>query len=341
MELRRFMETLGRWWPIPLALLLLGVGGGYTYDRVTRQDEAVATVAVLDPLTARPGSFTAAQITFDQVVKSTTLRDRVAAKFGVSSDSLKNSITATLASSEVANLSPLYQVKGDAKSGPEAIRLTNLIVQEAKALYLEENSSDVAGIRASLKDEYTRANDDLALAEKNLNDFQKANGAVDLPLKLAHQADLVAGLRSSYYGLRASETAAYLPHRASDQIKADLDVEQKELDRLIGLESQYTDLQLQVSSALTRLTQLHQSEETLIVGQLLPADSRVKVLDTATVQPNFLPRLLTYTLAVVLALIAGFTVIYILALVGRRESAEDVSQAMGVPVLVRVPGARS
>ena len=55
MELSTYLRTARRFWIVPLAFLLIAFGGTYIYHHKVDVQTAQTSVAVLDPLIARPG----------------------------------------------------------------------------------------------------------------------------------------------------------------------------------------------------------------------------------------------------------------------------------------------
>ncbi|TME44664.1 MAG: hypothetical protein E6I60_16500 [Chloroflexi bacterium] len=72
------------------------------------------------------------------------------------------------------------------------------------------------------------------------------------------------------------------------------------------------------------------------------SDLLMKVLDRARIKSQFTTILLNYSVALLLALLVGPTIIYLLAVFHKSpETAADVSRALKAPVLVRIPRASS
>jgi len=77
MDMNLYLAALRRYWLLPILLVLISLGCAYGYSASAASSQAEATVAVLDPLIARPGGYTSAQVTIDAIVKSQELADRV------------------------------------------------------------------------------------------------------------------------------------------------------------------------------------------------------------------------------------------------------------------------
>jgi hypothetical protein len=163
-------------------------------------------------------------------------------------------------------------------------------------------------------------------ARDALTRFANNNNAISLTERLRRQIDLVASLRQQLDVLDSSEASSGIGRRGSDALRASLGTEQKELDRLLQLSPEYD-----------RLASELQAEETLVVGQILPASARFKVLDGGRIQSQLFFQALVYSLGLLVGLLAGFTAVYILALTDKTGTAEQVAQAFDAPILIRIP----
>src|SRR2546421_4516531 len=314
MEIRQFLVTLRRHWFIPLLILLGALAGTYGYNRVTNGETAQATVAVLDPLVARQGAYGEAQITLDAIIKSHRLAERVGPRVGMNPDLVTGRLSvAVLPTLSTVNVSPLYAVRGKDRSAAQAIRLTNVAVDEARKLYTELNSNEFQSADAQFK-----------TARDALSAFQVANPLPDLASLLQQEGQLASvgqaqRLASGGRGSRVSAATS------------------AELDRLSSLVTQYSDLSFAVQVAQQRVLVLNQGRTGQVVSDLL-----MKVLDRARIKSQFTTILLNYGVALLLALLVGATIIYLLAVFHKSpETAADVSRALKAPVLVRIPRASS
>ena len=351
MDLKLYLANVRRFWPVPLVLLLIGVGGAYGYLRWEPSSEAEATVAVLDPLAAHPGGYTAAQVTMDAVVKSQELANRVAPYVHETPADIHSRLSvALLPALNPLNPSPLYAVRGKDKTPAKAIALTTAAVTEAIRLYQELNRPDPDTVRAAVSSEKATAEVDLTTARAALDTWEQDNTAVDYPILLAQQNQAVLTARMKLHDLvlaRAALQANYgiywqttLDLRGTNaaikQQQAEIDSEEAELNRLRGLEVKYNELSQAVEMAQTRLGQVSLAEEQMVVGQLVPTQSGVKVLDSAHPVSHLITDLLIYASAVVVALSIAALSIYGLAWYrGLPVTAEAVAAALKAPVLVR------
>jgi hypothetical protein len=237
----------------------------------------------------------------------------------------------------VSGSSRLYEVRVKARGRERAVQMANVTVEEARTLYFEQNSADVQAVRDSLTEENKRARAEVQTARDALTRFANNNNAISLTERLRRQIDLVASLRQQLDVLDSSEASSGIGRRGSDALRASLGTEQKELDRLLQLSPEYDRLASELQAAETRVNQLHQAEETLVVGQILPASARFKVLDGGRIQSQLFFQALVYSLGLLVGLLAGFTAVYILALTDKTGTAEQVAQAFDAPILIRIP----
>ena len=344
MELRLFLSTLRKRWYVPVIFLVLATVGMYLYHRDTDMETAQTTLAVLDPLVAKPGTYQEAQVTFDSVVKSNQLARRVAARTGlpdrVVSGRVSAGIIPTLSS---FNASPLYGVKAKGKTRAEALALATAVTTEARKLYIELNSADTSQIRAALQPELQKLQKDLQEARDAYNSFTSANHTAGLTAQIDRQRNIVASLQQSLDQARAAEGAAGVSHgRTSQALARQLAIEQAQLDRLTGLESRFNELAFNLQLAQDRMSQFSQTEQATVIGEQLPAQLDVKLLDGATIQSPFFYLFLTYATAFMLGLLVGLSVVYVIGLYQKPyQSADEIARTFGTPVLVRVPRATS
>jgi capsular polysaccharide biosynthesis protein len=353
-DLNRYLRTLVRFFWLPLLLGALGAAAAVSYQQAYGLDSAEATVAVLDPQTARPGAYIEAQVTFDAVIRSRELAERVARRVDEQAADVQGrlSITVVAPASSVANPSPLYAVRGKDRGSDRAVRLVNVAVEEARALYVEHNAADGSKVRLLLDRERAQASAQLDQARKALTDFAKANGA-DLRDRVGIERATTEGLKQRLRDDEVQEAIAinsdppnkslYNALLAADRrLNGELATEQAELSRLEALEQQYDGLTFNVSEAQSRISQLAQMEQTMVAGQLVPAGSQVKLLDQAVPQGQFLAVALEYLVAAVTGVLVGLAAVYGVALVRRPvQTSEDVRDAFGAPVLVRLPKSAS
>ncbi|HEX5478301.1 MAG TPA: hypothetical protein VFY79_01135 [Dehalococcoidia bacterium] len=165
-----------------------------------------------------------------------------------------------------------------------------------------------------------------------LGDFQTANGISNLPAAVQGQTTMVNQLVVADATTRESAGA----------IDAAIGREQAELQRLLALEPQYDQLNLDLVNAESQRTSLSQHVLDVSIGQSLPASIQVRVLQDATIESNMVMTLLTYGLAIFLAVFVSLTAIYLLAYFEKMPaSVEDIERVFGKPVIGRIPAAGS
>ena len=258
---------------------------------------------------------------------------------------LSVSVVSTLSS---LNVSPLYAVRGTAPTKAQAIQLTNAAVEEARSLYIELNTPNPADVALALAPQIKDAQQRTDAARAELNAFQLKYNAIDLPIKISKQRDLVSSLQLSYFQAQADTAASsvvgYSTYAAAKQrqanLAAQLNAQNAVLTKLVALEDQYSQLALALSIANGDVISLQQIQQSQINGQALPLSADVKVVDGAQIQSQLLWYLLTYTVGLILALLLGASAIYAIALMTKeRQTAEAVSSAFGAPILARLPQA--
>jgi capsule polysaccharide export protein KpsE/RkpR len=181
------------------------------------------------------------------------------------------------------------------------------------------------------------AKSQLATAEDSYNqaliafgNFQTANGVSDLPAAIQSQVGMVNQLTVSDVSTQAGAGA----------INAAITREQGELERLLSLEPQYDQLNLDLTTAEGQRASLSQHVLDVAVGQSLPASVQVRVMQDAAIQSNLVMTLLTYALAVFLAVFVSLTAVYLLAYFEKMPaSVEDIERVFGKPVIGRIPTA--
>jgi hypothetical protein len=351
MDMNLYLAALRRYWLLPILLVLISLGCAYGYSASAASSEAEATVAVLDPLIARPGGYTSAQVTIDAIVKSQELANRVALQVHEPAKDVHSRLSVALIPSlSPQDPSPLYAIRGKDKTQAKAIALTSAATSEANTMYVELNRPDSEQVRVALSPESAAAAADLSKARADLDQWERDNDVLDFPVLLAGQNQLVLSARMKLHELeilQAGLAATYgryyqttLDYRGivatKNQQQAVVNQEQGELGRLRGFEVRYTELSHAVEMAQNRVTQLSAAREEMIVGQLVPMQSSVKVLDHAQPVSLLVTEILIYGSAVILGLSLAALCIYALAsYAGRPVTAEAIAAAFDAPVLVR------
>ncbi|MDQ6879988.1 MAG: hypothetical protein M3082_20280 [Candidatus Dormibacteraeota bacterium] len=341
MELAYFQSILRKRWYITVLFLGLAILGTYVYHRYADMETAQATVAVLDPLNAK-STYAEAQITFDAVIKSDQLARRVAARTGLPAGLISKNVSASvLPTLSAFNASPLYGVRAKAKTKAAAIALANVVLTEARLLYIELNTADTTQIRSAMQPEYTQVEAELTKARNDYDSFVAANQTGDLPSRVDRQMNIVASLQQQFDQILAAEHASGQSRgRASNALRIQVVAEQAVLDRLNGLRSQFNALAFRLQLAQSRLSQLSSAEEGLVAGQRLPFQVDVKILDFASVQSPFFWLFITYSSAILFAIFLALSTVYLMGLTARpMQTADEISRTFGSPILVRIPRA--
>ncbi len=348
MDLRTFVETYRRFRLVPAACLLITLLGVFFYHQKYDTATAQATLSVLDPLTARPGVYSDAQITFDSVIKSRRLAEQVGARLHRTPDDIAGHLSVTIVPTLASiNPSPVYAVRGSDRNPSHALQLANVAAAEGRALYVQLNRPDPGASILAMQPQVDQAQAQLTKAKDTLNAFTGANNAHDLSTRLARQRDIVTSFQLQIHQVNAdlaavggtnSGTHQALARRAAS-LAASMSAEQLELNRLVNLQTQFDDLSAKVAAAYQHVTQVQQLQQNLADGaQSLPLTSDVKLVDEARLQSKALFAMLTYAMAVLLGLTAGASAIYLLGLFAQQmETPGRVAEAFGAPVLVRVP----
>jgi hypothetical protein len=176
----------------------------------------------------------------------------------------------------------------------------------------------------------TAANDRLTRAQSALTGFQQQNGVSDVSASRDAQLTLVnqltLGKASAQSGLSS--------------VDAELGTQQAELRRLEDLEPKYDELALNLQRAETQFSVLQQRVLDVIAGQALPIDAQVLVLANAKLSSSLLLLIVTYGLAVIVALFTALTVIYLMSVFERVPlTIREIEAALGLPILAEVPSA--
>jgi uncharacterized protein involved in exopolysaccharide biosynthesis len=336
-ESRDYLRALRRYWQVLLVCVVVGVVAAATYNLGTFLDQAKASVAVLSPLVSGKASgSTEAQVSFDAIIKSDTLASLVAARMNESANDVSNNLSVTIdsgaGSASSAITSPLYVVHGRDHSLDRAEKLVNIAIEEASALYFKINATDGSDLKAAIAAQRVVVAGDVTSAQLALDRFATENKAIDLPNRLGQQRSVVAQLTLATYDARAVAPVRY------QSLLKDLSREKSELNRLSGLLPTYSQLDFEVRAAQGREQEFDAQNQILLINTLLPSEVQVKILDTAAEESQFLYLLLVYGLGTVSGTILGLAAIYVMALAYKRPAtAEEVAQALGAPILVRIP----
>ena len=338
MESRDYVRALRRFWPVMAACAVVGLVAAATYNHSTYLDQVNASVAVLSPLVSGKASgSTEAQVSFDAIVKSNTLAELVAARMHESAVDVSNNLSVTIdsgaGSASSALTSPLYVVHGKDQGLDRAEKLVNTAIEEASGLYFKINATDGSDLKAAIAAQRQVVASDVLSAQLALDEFGKNKKAVDLPNRIQQQRSVVAQLTLQTYDAAANPGVGGY----ASLVRA-LAKEKVELNRLTSLLPEYGRLQFEVSAAQARESEFDAQNQILLINTLLPSEVQVKILDPAAEESQLLYLLLVYGLGAVSGIILGIASIYVMALVYKRPAtSEEVAQALGAPILVRIP----
>ncbi len=218
---------------------------------------------------------------------------------------------------------------------PEYERLSFEVgLSQSAVLRLRDRVSDLEQAGAAGEAPLLQARDQLAQAEANfdgsvgaLGDFQSINNVSQLDGAIQSQMALVNQLTVT----DASSQAG------SDVLRNAILIETAELQRLSGLEPQYSKLNLDLQRAETHLSSLQQKVIDVVAGRTLPASARALLLQNAHLQTSLIWLILTYALGVFVAVFVSVTAVYVLAYFEREPvTVEDIEREFGAPVIGRV-----
>lgn len=170
----------------------------------------------------------------------------------------------------------------------------------------------------------------LEQAQDALNGFQTTNNVANATASREAQLAIVNQLT----------LAATSQRTGASTIAGELASQRAELQRLEALEPQYNDLALELQRTEIQFSSLQQRVLDVISGQTLPAEAQVRVLGQPEIESNLFWLIITYGLAVLLAVFGGFTIVYLLAVFEpMRPTVPALESYFDMPVLAHVPHA--
>jgi capsule polysaccharide export protein KpsE/RkpR len=183
---------------------------------------------------------------------------------------------------------------------------------------------DLSDVYAQLASEQAR----LTAAQNALGQFSSRNAVTNLSGAVQSQLAMVNQLVVSE--ATASDSA--------DSIQKTLVSERAELDRLTALEPEYARLTLAVKTAEDTQIALERQVLSIVTDQTLPAQTQVKIFDSAKIESNVFFAVLTYALGVVLALLLAISMVYLSAQFEKLPpSTRELEQVFNIPVTAQVP----
>jgi capsular polysaccharide biosynthesis protein/flagellar biosynthesis chaperone FliJ len=198
---------------------------------------------------------------------------------------------------------------------------------EQRITDLEQAGPDAASALAEANTQFDNAQNEYVASLYGLAGFQNDNGVSALPAAIQSQMAAVNQLTIADASSQAS----------AGNLKAALSRQQAEVDRLTGLEPQYSELAGDLQKAQTQLASIQQKMLDVVAGQTLPASAQSRLMQDARIQSALLFTLLTYGLAVFVALFVSITAVYMLAYFEKTPTTVDDLEALfGAPVIGRV-----
>jgi capsule polysaccharide export protein KpsE/RkpR len=194
----------------------------------------------------------------------------------------------------------------------------------------QPGDSGVSPLLAQAQQELNAGRARLEQAQDALTSFQTQNNVANATASREAQLAIVNQLT----------LAATSQRTGASTIAAELGQQRAELQRLESLEPQYNDLALELQRAEVQLSTLQQRVLDVISGQTLPAEAQVRVLGQPEIESNLFWMIITYGLAVLLAVFGAFTIIYLLAVFEpMRPTVPALESYFEMPVLAHVPHA--
>lgn len=194
----------------------------------------------------------------------------------------------------------------------------------------QPGNDGVSPLLAQAQQELNAGKARLDQARNALSSFQTSNNV----------ADATASREAQFAIVNQLTLAATSQRTGASTIAGELGAQRAELQRLESLEPQYNDLALELQRAEVQLSTLQQRVLDVISGQTLPAEAQVRILGQPEIASNLFWMIITYGLAVLLAVFGGFTIIYLLAVFEpMRPTVPALESYFEMPVLAHVPHA--
>jgi capsular polysaccharide biosynthesis protein len=168
----------------------------------------------------------------------------------------------------------------------------------------------------------------LAAAQSALGNFSSSSEVSNLSAAVQSQAATVNQL------VIAEANAS---HNAGE-LAAALNAERVELDRLNRLEPEYTRLSNQLKNAEDNVVSLERQVLNIVTNQSLPARTQVKIFDTAQIESDMFFTMITYALALLVAVLVAISIVYFSALFERvPPTNREIEQTLGAAIMAQVP----
>lgn len=255
MSLDRYLHALGRYWYVIAVLIAAGALGMVAYVNSSGNTSATASVAVFEPSLVKVAASDQAQVTFDTVLQSRAVAERVIQDqhLSMTPEGLQGRISVKLAKQLVPNIvSPLYEVQVKDPDPKRAVALANDVIAQAKEIFLGLNTVDINEVDAAYAPEEQHLQSQLDAAQSALTTFETKNKAWQLSSQIDAQQSLVNNLRQASLSNPGHSSDSTTP---GGNLTTALTQEQAELDRLRGLDDQYSRLSLNVALATAAVNQ--------------------------------------------------------------------------------------
>lgn len=251
MQLDDFIRTLVKRWYVTLGLLAVAILGAYLYTYMAGTNTAAATVGV--PFSALTQ--------WDSVVHGRALAERVSEQIddGSTIDEVKGQYAGSFKTG-TGRLTPVYEIRASDDAPDRALLIADTVVAEALKLYTENREANLDYVLAAYREQIDQAEAEAGKTRSELNTFLIENNAYSLPSRIADQSALVSSLRQQSEYVDASGIGE--PPEES----AELQVAKAELTRLLELEPEYADLELDVSLSQAAISRLEAEAAALEVS---------------------------------------------------------------------------
>ncbi len=278
MSLDSYLQGLLRRWILVILLTAIGLLSAFAYFRISGKETARLTVAAIEPaLTRATKGGVQAQITFDSVIQSQALAQRVINRLGltgISAYDLSQNITAKLAPTLIPNVvTPLYVIEVKHKDPELAILIANTAAEEAQQMFLELNALDANEYRQIYESQLAEARAEVDRTMAAFEAFRRANGIYSLNEQISQQASILRQLVNQ----QQRELAAQRMNIAQEQARqANLEEIQRRreqamqtLQELGVKEADYNLLFFELTLAEKLLNQVTAVETQLNLGETL------------------------------------------------------------------------
>jgi capsular polysaccharide biosynthesis protein len=333
-----FKAALRASWFPALLVLIVFIAGSIVYVKQRIPPSAEGSVAVRDALSVNGGSDSSAAVTYDAIIESDQLAQRVGRRLHLPAAEVKGALTVTTVLPTTGiNISPLYQIKAKAKTLRQAEAIVDTAIAQGRDMYGQLNSMDPTATKAELAAELQAANTTLLSAQTALNNFETNSGG-DHSAEISALATEISGFTNEVAQAQVGVAANTATPAEVAVLQSQLNSAQQQIATLQSTQSKYQQLSTAVTSAQANVTQVQNLQELTDAAAAPPIESEVKVLDYASPSSNGVLTILIYALGIILGLLGAFTIIYLQAVRDRKRLSPNEFVAMlGLPTLGRIP----